>query len=109
MQERDFQAELLSKMETEQEKFKGWLLSQPPDEILNHVYEFTAKEDILCEMRCWELTPKQAKALLKSPCPLEDVFKDYQKLDTDNGEQIRQTISSRADKIIKRENEKEAR
>lgn len=109
MQVRDYNAELRSKMVAEQERYKEWLLSQPPDEILIHAYEYTTREDILCEMRCWELAPKQAKALLKSPCPLEDVLKDYQKLDVDNSEMIRETIADRADKLIKRGKEKEAR
>lgn len=31
---------LYEKMFEEQEKFRGWLLSQPPKEILNHTYEY---------------------------------------------------------------------
>ena len=37
---------LYEKMFEEQEKFRGWLLSQPPKEILNHTYEYTTREDI---------------------------------------------------------------
>ena len=32
---------LYEKMFAEQQRYREWLLSQPPDEILNHCYEFT--------------------------------------------------------------------
>lgn len=38
---------LYEKMFAEQEKYRAWLLSQPPEEILNHTYEYTMREDIL--------------------------------------------------------------
>ena len=37
---------LYEKMFAEQQRYREWLLSQPPDEILNHCYEFTVREDI---------------------------------------------------------------
>lgn len=36
---------LYEKMFAEQEKYRAWLLSQPPEEILNHTYEYTMRED----------------------------------------------------------------
>lgn len=38
---------LYEKMFAEQQRYREWLLSQPPDEILNHCYEFTVREDII--------------------------------------------------------------
>ena len=38
---------LYEKMFAEQQRYREWLLSQPPDEILNHCYEFTVREDIV--------------------------------------------------------------
>jgi len=50
---------LYEKMATEQEKYRDWLKSQPPEEILHHTYEYTVREDTglspfscLCE-RTW--------------------------------------------------------
>ena len=40
---------LYQKMFAEQEKFRDWLKGQPPEEILNHAYEYTVREDILAE------------------------------------------------------------
>ena len=39
--------ELYEKMLEEQENFRGWLLGQSPEEILNHTYTYTVREDIL--------------------------------------------------------------
>lgn len=48
-------------------------MSQTPEAVLNHAYEYTFREDILLSMEYNDLSPRQAKALLKSPTPLEDV------------------------------------
>lgn len=74
MGETDYNTLLYEKMRAEQDKYRDWLLNQPPSEILNHTYEYTMREDIVMAMEELELTPKQAKALLRSPCPLDDVY-----------------------------------
>ena len=56
---------LYEKMATEQEKYRDWLKSQPPEEILHHTYEYTVREDIVMAMEELELTDAQAKALLE--------------------------------------------
>ena len=38
---------LYQKMFAEQKTYREWLLSQPSEEILNHTYEYTVREDIL--------------------------------------------------------------
>ena len=60
---------LYKKVFAEQEKYREWLLSQPPDEILNHCYEYTVREDIVLALEEYDLSDKQCKALLKSPSP----------------------------------------
>lgn len=60
---------LYEKMFAEQETYRAWLLSQPSEEILNHTYEYTVREDILLSMEYNDLPDAQAKALLKSPTP----------------------------------------
>ena len=47
MTNEELNTRLYEKMFEEQEKYRGWLLSQPPEEILNHTYEYTVREDIL--------------------------------------------------------------
>ncbi len=58
---------LYEKMATEQDKFRDWLKSQPPEEVLNHTYEYTIREDIVMAMEELELTDAQAQALLDLP------------------------------------------
>ncbi|WP_243101057.1 DUF3848 domain-containing protein [Blautia massiliensis (ex Durand et al. 2017)] len=38
---------LYQKMFAEQETYREWMLFQPSEEILNHTYEYTVREDIL--------------------------------------------------------------
>ena len=37
---------LYEKMEAEQQHYREWLLSQPPNEILNHTYEYTMRQAV---------------------------------------------------------------
>ena len=53
---------LYKKVFAEQEKYREWLLSQPPDEILNHCYEYTVREDIVLALEEYDLSDKQCKA-----------------------------------------------
>lgn len=109
MNKRDYCSELYDKMKAEQDKYREWLLSQSPNEILNHTYEYTMREDIVMAMEELELTPKQAKALLKSPCPLADVFEEFRDRETEHMDTIRDSIETRANEVIKRENARESR
>ena len=67
---------LYKQMFAEQEQFRDWLLTQPPQEILNHAYEYVMREDILLSLEHNGLTDAQAAALLSSPAPLADVYKE---------------------------------
>lgn len=109
MAERDYNSELYEKMTAEQEKYRSWLLSQEPSEILNHTYEYTMREDIVMAMEDMELSPKRAKALLKSPSPLADVYEEFRDRETEHMDTISDSIESRADEVIKREHARESR
>lgn len=91
---------LYQKMFAEQEKFRDWLKGQSPEEILNHAYEYTVREDILLSLEYHDLSDAQADALMKSPCPLGDVFQDFEKLETDHMDVIWDCLASRADTIL---------
>lgn len=109
MTERDYNSELYEKMKAEQGEYRSWLLSQKPSEILGHAFEYTMREDIVMAMEELELSPKRAKALLKSPCPLADVYKEFRDHETEHMDTIRNSIESRADQVIKREKERDGR
>ena len=93
---------LYKKMFAEQEKYKAWLLSQTPAAVLDHAYEYTSREDILLSLEENDLTRPQATALLKSPGPLADIFKDWEKRETGHMADIWETVEARADAVIAR-------
>ena len=105
MNNQELNTELYKKLFAEQEKFKGWLLTQPPDEILNHAYEYTVREDIVLSMEYHDLTDEQAKALLASPSPLDEIFHDFENIEGDHMDIIQGCIESRADKNIEKQRE----
>ena len=76
MTNQELNTQLYQKMFAEQSQFRDWLLSQPPEEILNHAYEYVVREDIVLSLEENDLLDKQCEALLTSPCPLGDVFVD---------------------------------
>ena len=103
MNERDYSAELYEKMRAEQEQYRNYLLDQRPEEILTHTWEYTMREDMVMAMETLDLTPAQAKALLKSPHPLNDILEDFRKREIDHMDTIRDSIESRAKELLKRE------
>lgn len=105
MTNQELNTELYKKLFAEQESFKGWLLTQPPSEILNHAYEYVMREDIVLAMEYHDLSDDRAKALLDSQSPLGDIFKDFEKIEGDHMDIIRGCIESRADKNLEKQRE----
>lgn len=103
MTNEELNTKLFEKMFAEQEKYRSWLLTLSSEEMLNHAYEYVMREDILLALEYHDLTDGQAKALLKSPVPLADVFKDWEKRETGHMEDIWETIESRANAVIRQE------
>jgi len=93
---------LYKKMFTEQEKYRNWLLSQSPEGILNHSYEYNLREDILLSLENNDLSDAQARALLRSAKPLADLFKEYDNRVTEHMDSIWDAVESHADKLHKK-------
>lgn len=90
--------QLAEKMTAEFNTYRDWLLKQPPEEMLNHAYEYTTKENLLNVLGDTDLKPQQIETLLRSPCPLEDVFKDCVHIDqSDYNYTLKVLIDQRAD------------
>jgi len=96
---------LYEKMAAEQEKYRDWLLTQSPEEILNHTYEYTVREDILMEMEILNLPTHQAAALLDSLAPLADIYKDFRDMETGHMDTVRECIEGRADALLETQRE----
>lgn len=45
MTNEEWNTRLYEKLFAEQEVYRSWLLSQPPEEILNHAYAYVMRED----------------------------------------------------------------
>ena len=105
MNTNDLNTALYEKMAAEQDKYRDWLKSQPPEEILHHTYEYTVREDIVMAMEELDLTDAQAQALLESPSPLADVYRYFEKLETGYMDVIRDSIENRADDVCRAKEE----
>lgn len=96
-------AKLYNKMQREQNEYRAWLLAQSPEEILHRAYEYSVREDIILATEEMNLTLAQVRALLKSPAPLADAYKDFSKLETDYMSIVAQCVEDRADDLLKKE------
>lgn len=97
------QEQLCEKMRVEQSAYCLWLTAQTPEEILNHAYEYSVREDIILATEEMNLPLARVRALLKSPAPLADVYKDFSKLETDYMSIVAQCVEDRADDLLKKE------
>ena len=60
MDERKLNGALFAQMCAEQQDYRAWLMTLPPDEILDHAAEFAVREDILVELEAFDLPADQA-------------------------------------------------
>lgn len=86
-------------MAAEQDKFQDWLLTQPPEEILNHTFEYSMREDIVLLMDGIRLSNDDLKILLSSPTPLTDVYKILSNTDTGLLDTIQACMEERAGRM----------
>ena len=97
MADTELSSKLYEKVSAEQDKFRAWLMDQPPADILNHAVEYAVREDILMEMEALELPDDQARALLASPDTKADIYKTFSKMvDTGHMDVVRESIEDRA-------------
>ena len=93
-------------MAGEQQKYRAWLITLPPDEILDHAAEFVVREDILVEMEALELPPEQAAALLASATPLTAVCREWNSVETHHMEDLRDVIEDYTEKLASKGRER---
>ena len=96
---------LVEKMSAEQDKYRAWLVAQPPEEILNQTTEFFTRNNILKAMEFADLTDAQVNALLESPTPLADVYKNWSNMEFNLMDNIVSAIEDRADTVIRQAEE----
>lgn len=97
MADTELSSKLYEKASAEQDKFRAWLMDQPPADILDHAVEYAVREDILMEIGALELPDDQARALLASPDTMADIYKTFSKMvDTGHMDVVRESIEDRA-------------
>ena len=105
MTNEEWNTELYKKLFAEQEKFKEWLLTQPPEEILKHAYEYVIREDIVIEMEFHDLTDDEARALLADAHPLQSIYSVYEDTESSHINEIRDCIETRAKACVEEQRE----
>ena len=93
---------LYEKVLAEQDGDRQWLLAQPPEEILKNAYEYALREDIIYYLEDSDIGDELAEALLKSPYPVYEVVRYYEKMDTDYMNDIGQAVEGRAQELANR-------
>lgn len=97
----ELNTELYQKMFAEQEQYRAELLTMSPQEILEHAYEYVAREDILLSLEYSDLSAKQAQALLGTDTPLADIFAKWENRETDHMADIWDTVENRANELLR--------
>ena len=101
----ELRTKLFQQMTAAQAKYRAWLLTQPPNVILDHACAYTVREDIVMEMSVLELSEAQIEALLKSHNPLADIYNEWNKTETHHMDDVRDVIEARANAVIQAEKE----
>lgn len=96
--------QLYQKMYAEQEQYKAYLLTLTPEQILDHASEYICRENILIAMENNDLDNARAKALLRSPTPLADVYNKYASWEhSRQQEEIWNAVEARASEVLRAE------
>ena len=108
MTNKELNAALYEKMSAEQDQFVGRLLKLAPEEMLEHSFEYTVRQDILISMEDSVLNNDQTQALFRSETPLADVYKEYQKQQSGYIDVVRDSIVARANSELRKDLERQA-
>ena len=73
----EMNTQLYEKLTAEQAKYRDWMMGQPPEEILNHAYEYAVREDILAAAELMDMPQAQAAALLAVSSPMEAIYGEW--------------------------------
>lgn len=92
---------LYEKMFAEQKRYADWLKTQPPQEILNKAYEYAIREDFLCALENGDLSPQEARAMLKVDEPLAELFKEWDNQEITYMDRIWEVFSDKASQQLK--------
>ena len=107
MTDEELNTRLYEKMFAEQEAYKKTVLAMNPKEVLEHAYEYLAREDILLNQECNDLSATQCKALLKLKNTMNSLYERWLKTEDSRMEDIRFMVEGFADRLIREARERE--
>jgi len=100
---------LYNKMSREMEQYRNELLSMSPDEMLENSYGYATRQDILLAFEEYDLTAKQAAALLGSDNALDEIYSTWEQAELGYMDDIREMISASANARLREEFRREKR
>ncbi len=100
MSEEALHMALLEKMEEEQAAFRAQLLNRTPEEILEHAFEYSAREEILSMMQWRTLDEPSYMVLLISPAPLADLYMQFYDMYMEREDFVRACIDMKTELML---------
>ena len=100
MEKQKLNDELYERLNAELDRYKEWLLTLPPQEILEHADEYAVRADIVMEMTVLDLDSEKAQALLSSAAPLDAIYSEYEQSATNYMDIVRDCIEAAATSIV---------
>lgn len=94
---------LTEKIQRELADFREDILSKSPQAVYDAAYQIILKSDIAECFSDADYSPQAAKALLKSPNLLNDVYAEWLETDYSHMDDLRQTIADFKDYMVKTE------
>jgi hypothetical protein len=94
---------LTDKVQRELSSFREEMQQKSPQEIYEAAYQIALKNDIAECFSEADYSPQAAKALLKSPNLLNDIYAEWIETDYSHMEDLRQTIADFKDYMVKTE------
>lgn len=94
---------LTDKVQKELSAFREEMQGKLPQEIYDAAYQIAIKNDIAECFSDTDYSPQVAKALLKSPNLLQEVYDEWLGRDDSQMEELRQTIADFKDYMVKTE------
>ena len=100
MTNEELNTKLYEKIYAEMEEYRKNLLSMSPEEILEHAYAYTVREDIVIAFENYSFSDELAKPLLESEHPLEDIFLRWEDHESNYMEELSIMIEEQANSLI---------
>lgn len=94
---------LAEKVERELADFREDILSKSPQEVYNAAYQIILKNDIAECFSDVDYSPQAAKALMKSPNLLQDIYEEWIGREDSHMDKLRQTVADFESYMVKTE------